>query len=345
MALQNVQTACWTPDSSHVITVERGGDVATIRSLCDDDDHVEFKDPSLHYVSITRDGKTVFTAKTGVVTAWDRSSGRQLKVIPTLSLSSISHSVSQDGKFVAECGSDGLVVVWKVGNDNSPWRRIPQGVVAYKITSFSFSSSNCSSSNPPLVAALCSDSKVRIFDLNSTELVACSEARFTRFAWFADGRRLALVQGNTIRIASLRAQRKESRISLGVEYQGHTAPVVALAVCPTGRYIASTDSTSRVCIWNVVTGEQVVPPLAQGTGLIRTISFSPDGKLLMLIDDVGILKVWDLTFLNVAAEVQTAKLGLQMVEEVSTQAKEDIKETIQRQVCDIYPMERRVFMQ
>jgi WD40 repeat protein/tetratricopeptide (TPR) repeat protein len=74
------------------------------------------------------------------------------------------------------------------------------------------------------------------------------------------------------------------------------------ALAPDGRYLATASRgtspvSSLVQIWDVATGKQSGPSLAEGTGSVGWVFFSPDGRHLALIssspDNTYQLRIWD----------------------------------------------------
>jgi WD40 repeat protein/tRNA A-37 threonylcarbamoyl transferase component Bud32 len=60
---------------------------------------------------------------------------------------------------------------------------------------------------------------------------------------------------------------------------------------PHGRRLATTSSGGRIHLWNVQTGQELLPPLRH-TGQIRRLQFSPDGQRLLAAGVDGTARVW-----------------------------------------------------
>jgi WD40 repeat protein len=74
-------------------------------------------------------------------------------------------------------------------------------------------------------------------------------------------------------------------------FEGHTGPVLAVAISPDGKLLASAGADG-LRIWALEGGEPLTTP-ARGAGAVNGLAFSPDGKLLALADSKGVVKLWD----------------------------------------------------
>ena len=64
---------------------------------------------------------------------------------------------------------------------------------------------------------------------------------------------------------------------------GHTTPVRALAITPTGRQIVSASVGGTVRIWDRATGNQIGEPFAGHSG--HTMALTPDGDRIISGND------------------------------------------------------------
>jgi WD40 repeat protein/tRNA A-37 threonylcarbamoyl transferase component Bud32 len=74
---------------------------------------------------------------------------------------------------------------------------------------------------------------------------------------------------------------------------GHTSWVTAVAVHPSGQWVASSSLDDTIKLWNIQTGEELFTLLGHAKG-VNTIAISPDGKRLVSGSDDYTIKVWNL---------------------------------------------------
>jgi WD40 repeat protein len=75
-------------------------------------------------------------------------------------------------------------------------------------------------------------------------------------------------------------------------YQGHSAPVVALAFSPDGRTLATGSCDRTVKLWDTATGEERAT-LKGHADMVTSVAFSPDGKTLASAGWDRTVKLWD----------------------------------------------------
>ena len=87
--------------------------------------------------------------------------------------------------------------------------------------------------------------------------------------------------------------------------------VYAVAVDPSGRYVAGAGITDAVYLWDLDAQEQVFE-LHGHQGKVHAVAFSPDGSYLVSAGDDQTVRVWDVLSgrLLVAREFESAVQGL-----------------------------------
>jgi WD40 repeat protein/serine/threonine protein kinase len=137
------------------------------------------------------------------------------------------------------------------------------------------------------------DGSIQIWDMATRTLAIPAFANFTEavqnFALSADGKTLAASDGKTKVAIWDMATQKALPLSLSVK----GAQVLALSTDGSKLAIANTDNTIQ--LWNVSTGQPIDTPLVGHQGSISSLTFSPDGKMLVSSDINGSILVWDLT--------------------------------------------------
>jgi len=123
-------------------------------------------------------------------------------------------------------------------------------------------------------------------------------------AFSPDGRRLALAKGDTgegqceVEVWDWRAR------ALVYSTTEASLFVKALAFDPTGRFLASAESRSRVVrLWDATTGEEV--RIFQGhEGFIEDLAFTPNGEVLASCGQDNLVKLWDV---SAGQEIETLR--------------------------------------
>ena len=75
-------------------------------------------------------------------------------------------------------------------------------------------------------------------------------------------------------------------------FKAHQSRAVAIAFGP-DRLLATTSDDGKVKVWNLRAG-RVVRSLSGGTGPLRTLSFTPDGRRVIGAGQDGVIRVWSL---------------------------------------------------
>jgi WD40 repeat protein len=148
------------------------------------------------------------------------------------------------------------------------------------------------SPNGGLLAAAGGDSSVRMWDLQSGELLGTGSERplggVLSVAFSPDGKVLAIGGGDgTVRLLDV-----ATRESLGGALLGHVGGVESLAFSPAGRLLASGGQDGTVRLWDPETLQELGPPLSAG-GPVASLAFSPDGTELATASQGGGVRLWD----------------------------------------------------
>lgn len=96
-----------------------------------------------------------------------------------------------------------------------------------------------------------------------------------QMAFSADSK--TLVFGDSGRLVLLDVDSRQiSEIPAG----SSSNPVLALAVSPNGKYLASGNADGNITLWNAATFTRLDPPLQYDIAKVSSLAFSPDGKTL-----------------------------------------------------------------
>jgi WD40 repeat protein len=277
----------FSPDGRQMAT---GGDEETVRvwDLAGGRELQAFQgvDP-LPGVAYTTDGRLLASAGRGMVRVWDPASGHELpplkRQMPPITWfgSGSAARFSPDGRRLAIPASDGTVRVWDLaaGREQLVLKR---GTM--RIAGIVFS---------PDGRCLAADSDVgtvTIWDAASGRVLLTFRAAGVEYitpgAFSPDGRRLACLEGNSVRIRD--AETGHELLSL----QSYKAGVGDVSFSPDGRRLATAGLDATVRVWDASSGREAIRLEGHG-GRVRRVLFSPDGRRLASASDDGTVRLWD----------------------------------------------------
>lgn len=105
-------------------------------------------------------------------------------------------------------------------------------------------------------------------------------------AFSADGRRLVVGCGQSLRVYSTREFAEEKRL------EGHPEHVFSVAVSPDGTRAAGGGFQGTVIVWNVDSGS-ILHRLALQGSYVTALAFSPDGRQLVAGSVADALRAWE----------------------------------------------------
>jgi WD40 repeat protein len=195
--------------------------------------------------------------------------------------SSYSVALSPDGKMLAVGASAGLTgssITLFEANTGRVLRRLPGH--AHVVRGLAFSPDG------KLLASGGGDGRVALWDLQSGRELWRVESGGDSLAFFPDGKVLAAEEGRGVRLFDVNPVRR------GLLLEGHTDRVMAVAVAPDGKSLASAAMDGTVRVWDAAAGKERLrlnTPPKYGLAL----AYSPDGKALACATFDGRLLVWD----------------------------------------------------
>ncbi|CDR08618.1 transcriptional regulator, XRE family [Streptomyces iranensis] len=244
---------------------------------------------AVNAVAFSPDGRTLATASNDrSVKLWDTRSHRLLATLTGHTNAVEGVAFSPDGRTLATASMDGTVRLWR------PQTREPLATLNEKppVMAVAFSPDGRT------LASTGKESTARLWNVASRRPVATLSGRsgaMTSQATFVD------------RHAFLRVDYDVSATSWSTA-RPRTRPAPIRAPKPFVTFVASSDSTAvaghdRVIrVWSLATGRRIAT-LPAGTGMVRHLAITPDGRTLAVGSDDGTIRVWD-----VAARRTTAVL-------------------------------------
>lgn len=147
-----------------------------------------------------------------------------------------------------------------------------------------------------VVAALCGDQRLRLWDVSSGKMLQTlevAEQKVTSLHFSDDGQLLALGgAAGRVTVWQLPSATLKAQFAAGFEGQGRPGEVRALAISPDRKLLAAGSLEEGVEVWDVVAAKKVAKMRAPFSGT-SGIAFSPDGNLLGSADRDANIRVYE----------------------------------------------------
>lgn len=268
------------------------GQIATIAS-----DMVKFWDPKtglqvrelgdcLHRVqcfALSRDGRLVATGEDRVIRLWDSATGKPLFTLKGCESRIDDLLFDATGRLFAR-DMLGAIHGWDTYRDPA--------VLSLKQGGFSGWQQYLRFDAENRTLTLLGTPRLETWDLATGESLRHSEPigrNFQSNAISADGKRVARVDQakRSVGVCNI-----ESLEPLHTIETGHKDFIVAVALSPDGRQLATSSQDRVIKLWNLDGGEPTMFPGFSGSS--QHLVFTPDGKRLIAAGQLSEIRVWDL---------------------------------------------------
>jgi WD40 repeat protein len=279
--------AVFSPDGRSVAAADGTYDLKTGRQLVAFPKARGYED---HFVQFSPSGRSILLYSVYETRVFDAATGKPT----TPPLGEIVHhaTFSPNEKLVATAGHDGFARIWDAttGKAVGPPLTHERGVQYVAFSPDSATLASCSW-----------DDSVRLWDV-STGLQRTPplkhQAQTTCAAFSPDGRRVATASfDNTARVWDVATGRP---ITAPLRHRFEVRQVV---FSPDGKYVltgsgdwrspTSGEYNGEACLWNAASGELAAPPFKSDL-LPSSVSFSPDGRRILVADRAGTARIWTL---------------------------------------------------
>ena len=290
--VDEIRTLAYSPDGSHLIS---GGadrvihlwDVATGERLAGPNPRGQ------HPIAVFRTNDQLFLASGGssAFHLWNVATAAEV----TPADAGPAHAIAADttGRWLAVGGTDAFIRLYDLTADNAPPRLLeatkpPIGAVAFSPT------------GNYLAHASPADGLVWLWNPADTSsdaalilIEAADGCTLEGLAFHPDGNRVAVGgidylstgdRDGAVCVWDVTTKKKTVTFDVGV---------YAVAIDPTGRYMAGAGVTDQVYVWDLTTNEQVFE-LDGHTDRLYAVAFSPDGSYLLTGGEDMTVRVWDL---------------------------------------------------
>jgi WD40 repeat protein len=252
-----------------------------LKRLCHQDEMTlsDSKD-ILMRVAFSPDGKRLAAGGADrVVHIWDAATGTEVRTLRGHSDVINCVAFSPDGQRLASCGQDTTVKVW----DLDTGRAVTCKGHSDNVWSVAFSPDGTR------LASGSWDKTVRFWDTKTGQQLRPeirTPARMWGVTFSPDGSRLAS--------AGAQAQIWETATGKRIRSFGSASGGRSVALSASGRELASGDNQGNVSVWDTRTGD-LTRRFAGHTGMIESVTFSPDQQWLASASMDRTVRVWDLT--------------------------------------------------
>ncbi|MGH2509717.1 MAG: WD40 repeat domain-containing protein [Ktedonobacteraceae bacterium] len=244
--------------------------------------------------------KLVSSSFDNSIKIWDLKNGKELYTLDEHKGEIYSLALSPDGKILASRTLDEGIICWRMEHAAANQFRLQQRIqICRNVTSLAFSPDN----QTLAIGESFDKNRVHLYNTKAknhqTILSMDSRSFVMSLAFSPDNKTLVVTTSdNLILFYDLVDHKSKLSVTGHVTTTGSEG-IFCVAFSPDGKTIATGGIDHTVRIWDVKTGKEL-SSLVGHTQIVKSVSFSPNGKLLASgagegYREAGELKIWDLT--------------------------------------------------
>jgi WD40 repeat protein len=290
-----VVSVAWAPEGKRLVSADWSGTVKVWDAQGKPLTSFQGHEKGINQLAFSPDGKRLATPSfDGTCKIWDTDNWQKVHSLPAKGKTFAAVAWSRNGKLLA-AGDDEQVIVW----DAKSYEKLRAletpgaGLLAFSHDGGTLFTARCA----------CARGERNAFtrwDVTTWKAKATCELptrlRTLFFYLSVDGRTVFLTMGLPVelRVGEYDAETGQERFPLS----GHGEGVLAVAVSPDGRTLASCSADHTVRLWDLAGWRrgQPLPPFRDLPGHKRpvlSVAFSPDGKFLASASSDGSIRLWD----------------------------------------------------
>jgi WD40 repeat protein len=234
-------------------------------------------------LAIAPDGRKLAAGGDQGVVLWELDNGGEKELSGASARAVICVAYAPDGATPAAGDCDGAVTLWDVatGSKRATLRAHSDAVLCVAF-----------SPDGRTLATGSADHSIRLWDLASQQVLAILRGHprpVSALRFGPGGRTLASgCNGGLVKLWDVVDGQARER----PEVRTHRGPVRCLAFSPDGSLMASAGVNDSIKLWVVGTGAVLTMPATQHDS-IQEVSFSSDGRSLILVKGRGTIQIWD----------------------------------------------------
>jgi WD40 repeat protein len=219
-------------------------------------------------LAVSRDGQMIASGDgSGEIIVWHGETGESLtQPIKAHSDCIFSLDFSPDGTMLVTGSRDGMMKFWCT----KTWQMQGDSIDCRYVRCVRYSPSG-------ELLGIATSTNLHIYNPGTRERVASFTADTASLAWTPDGTRL-LSGGNNID-TTIRQWDSPNWQQVGHPWYGHTRPINAIAIDPTGTLVASASADNHVRLWRLSDRQNV--GIFEHSSTLRSVTFSVDGRHIL----------------------------------------------------------------